>query len=129
MRDQIAGILKARRKSAGLSVKDTLNALKAQGIDVSDKTLYGWESGHRQPDADTFLILCEIYGIETISEITENGASPRLDCSPVDESAPPDPLTADMEKLLQSLTREQALLLFSIAARWMETVKAKAAQD
>lgn len=35
-------------------------------------------------------------------------------------------LTADMERLLQSLTPEQARLLCSVAARWLETVKAKA---
>ena len=46
-----------------------LEILKTYGIDISVKTLYGWESGHRQPDADTFLILCYIYGIDSIAEI------------------------------------------------------------
>ena len=37
-----------------------------------------------------------------------------------------DPLTAEMERLIQTITPEQAALLCSIAARWMETVKAQA---
>lgn len=33
---------------------------------LSPKTLYSYESGHRQPDADTLMALCEIYGIVDI---------------------------------------------------------------
>ena len=65
----IGNILKTRRKELNLSVKDVLAQLHNFGIDISDKTLYGWESGHRQPDADTFLILCNIYQISTITGI------------------------------------------------------------
>lgn len=63
--DNIAALLKERRKARGLSVKDVQAFLLEQGISVSDKTIYGWESGHRQPDADTFLLLCRYYGIDT----------------------------------------------------------------
>ena len=65
----IAEILKAKRKERNMSVKDVLEQLRTFEIDISEKTLYGWESGHRQPDADTFLLLCRIYGIDTISGI------------------------------------------------------------
>ena len=65
----IATVLKAKRKECKLSVKDVLQMLKSYGIEISDKTLYGWERGHRQPDSDTFLVLCHIYGIDSISEI------------------------------------------------------------
>ena len=33
---------------------------------VATKTIYGWESGQAQPDADTLLVLCEIYNIDDI---------------------------------------------------------------
>ena len=65
----IAAILKTKRKEANLSVKAVLDQLRGFGVDISDKTLYGWERGHRQPDADTFLVLCRIYGIETLTGI------------------------------------------------------------
>ena len=63
MSSSIAPLLKSKRKDLGLSVREVLAKLHEDGIDVSDKTLYGWESGHRQPDADTFLALCQIYKI------------------------------------------------------------------
>ena len=66
----LSTILKEKRRDSGLSVKDVLTKLQAHNVNISDKTLYGWESGHRQPDADTFILLCEIYGIHSISEIS-----------------------------------------------------------
>ena len=64
----IAATIKRRRKELGMSVSDLLCHLEAEGISVSNKTVYGWESGHRQPDADTFIVLCRILGIESFSE-------------------------------------------------------------
>lgn len=65
----IGNILKTTRKELNLSVKTVLGYLHEFGIDISDKTLYGWENNHRQPDADTFLVLCRIYGIDSITGI------------------------------------------------------------
>lgn len=62
-------VLKTRRKELGFSVKYVLEQLKDMGINISDKTLYGWENGHRQPDADSFLILCKIYNVGSINGI------------------------------------------------------------
>lgn len=58
--------LKARRKELNMSIKDTVNALTNYNIKISEKTLYSWESGHRQPDSDVFLILCKIYEIQNV---------------------------------------------------------------
>lgn len=71
MNGNIGALLKAKRKECQLSVKDTVKELSKHGINISDKTLYGWESGHRQPDADAFLILCSIYGIDSFSAIKQ----------------------------------------------------------
>ena len=65
---KISVILKNARSSAGLSVKEVVTQLQNFGIDISPKTLYGWEGGHRQPDADIFLILCKIYGIRSLKQ-------------------------------------------------------------
>ena len=78
---RIASLLKEKRKAIGLSVKDVVRELSENGISISEKTLYGWESGARQPDADTFLILCGIYGIKTLSEVSMNKASEALNHS------------------------------------------------
>ena len=74
----IAALLKERRKARGLSVKDVQAFLLKQGISVSDKTIYGWESGHRQPDADTFLLLCRYYGIDTFDAFPRQSNSQKL---------------------------------------------------
>lgn len=62
-------ILKTKRKERQLSVNAVVEQLHQLGIDIKAKTLYGWENGHRQADADTFLMLCQIYKIDSISEI------------------------------------------------------------
>lgn len=79
MRSDIATILKSRRKELKMTVKTVLDALHEYGIDVSDKTLYGWESGYRQPDADTFVVLCHIYEIESLSLFSSKKAPPISD--------------------------------------------------
>lgn len=78
MRSSIANVLKSRRKELGLSIREVLGLLRPYGIDISDKTLYGWESGHRQPDADHFIVLCTVYGIESLSAFsgTSKSAAP-----------------------------------------------------
>lgn len=83
----IASTLKKKRKELGMSVNELLTHLKDAGILVSNKTVYGWESGHRQPDADTFIVLCRILGIESFDE-TEKSPS-------AEESAPGDQVTLE----------------------------------
>lgn len=69
MSNTVASMLKSRRKLLGLSVREVVEALKLNGVNISEKTLYGWEAGNRQPDADEFLVLCKIYAIGSLSEI------------------------------------------------------------
>ena len=83
----IASTLKKKRKELGMSVNELLTHIKDAGIVVSNKTVYGWESGHRQPDADTFIVLCRILGIESFDE-TEKSPS-------AEESAPGDQVTLE----------------------------------
>lgn len=64
--------LKNMRLKLSLSIKQVVSELMKVGIDVSDKTIYGWESGHRKPDADTFIALCQIYGVERFPSIEAN---------------------------------------------------------
>jgi DNA-binding XRE family transcriptional regulator len=65
-KEEIAKVLKGFRQKTGLSAKEVTYQLSLHDIEVSPKTLYGWESGHSQPNADTFLMLCDIYGIDDI---------------------------------------------------------------
>lgn len=62
----ISKVLKYYRKQNKLSVANVSDLLKDNNLSVAPKTIYGWESGQTQPDADTLLLLCKIYGIENI---------------------------------------------------------------
>lgn len=62
----ISKVLKAYRKLNHYSVNDLVIKLEDHNLPVAPKTVYGWESGQTQPDADTLLILCKIYNIENI---------------------------------------------------------------
>ncbi|MBR1848286.1 MAG: helix-turn-helix transcriptional regulator [Lachnospiraceae bacterium] len=69
--DEFAKILKQNRKQNNYSVSDVAYKLKEEHTIVAEKTIYGWESGQTQPDADTLLKLCKIYGIPDV--LTEFG--------------------------------------------------------
>jgi transcriptional regulator with XRE-family HTH domain len=68
--------LKELRKQNGLSVQDVLDKLQDYGITVGDKAFYHWEAGRRQPDADTFFALCQIYGVDSFDVFKETKKSP-----------------------------------------------------
>lgn len=82
---QIALFLKNRRKELNITVKEVIDYLKNYGITISEKTLYGWESGHSQPDSDTFIILCKIYGVESFSEIPQEQAVEHISKSSLED--------------------------------------------
>ena len=65
---KIAIYLKYYRKYNNLSVAEVSEILKEHNVNAAVKTIYGWENGQSQPDADTFMLLCEIYNIENILE-------------------------------------------------------------
>jgi len=60
-RESIAKSLRRLRTNKKMSVLEVQSELLKHDVEVSNKTIYGWESGKRLPDADTFLILCGIY--------------------------------------------------------------------
>lgn len=64
--ERIAEVLKRYRKKNNLTVHEVSMLLHDRCIKAADKTIYGWESGHTQPSADTLLVLCDIYHIDNI---------------------------------------------------------------
>lgn len=64
---QIGAKLQELRKKNGLTQKDVYERLG-----VSQSTFSSWEIGKSEPDAMTFLELCDIYNVnDIISEFTE----------------------------------------------------------
>ena len=66
---EIGTELKKLRENANLTIKDVIIKLKEYNINISDKTLYGYESNNRSLTSDTFLALCSIYRCKNILEV------------------------------------------------------------
>lgn len=62
----ISRILKYYRRLNELSVQDVSYYLDNLGKPAAPKTIYGWESGQTQPNADTLMHLCKLYHIDDI---------------------------------------------------------------
>lgn len=58
---KIASELKSLRVSLGCPAKHVTEMLKTYGFNISEKTLYGYESGLSMPNADIFIALCKVY--------------------------------------------------------------------
>lgn len=66
---QIADLLKDKRLEAGLTGPEVILRLKLEyGIELSDKTLYGYEKATSAPNIPLFLALCRIYDVDDIFE-------------------------------------------------------------
>lgn len=66
---KIGDTLKRLREENGLTGKEATEKLRELGIDISAKTLYGYESGRNSTNADMFLALCQIYKCQNIMEV------------------------------------------------------------
>lgn len=90
----IARALRYYRKLNNLSVDEVSDYLNAQNIPAKSKTIYGWENGNSQPNADTLMTLCGYYHIENILETFGYSAAP-----------------SDETETATILTREERMLL------------------
>lgn len=63
---KIGNILRESRLHTKKSVKEVSDFLIKRGYKASKKTIYSWESGNSKPDIDSFMRLCELYGIKDI---------------------------------------------------------------
>lgn len=71
--NQIGFMLKKYRKLNALSVNDVVLELQEKyGVEVAEKTIYGWESNQAHPTSDVFVALCDIYKINNISDVFSN---------------------------------------------------------
>lgn len=65
-KEEIAATLKLCRIKAGFDAKEVADKLISMGAIKSIKSFYNWESGRTQPDADTFMYLCDLYNVKDI---------------------------------------------------------------
>ena len=76
IRMELATRLKHFRERAGLTIYEA-----GEKLGKSGKTISAWENGRGQPDADMLLSLCDLYSIDSISELygEEPVAAPSAD--------------------------------------------------
>lgn len=111
-KEQIALKLKKYREQCGLSVKDVQQKLALMGFSISDKTIYGYESGHRQPDADTLMAMCVVYGIDDVFSAFGYKATDEEDIDEICEG------NDEVWKLRDELrTRPEMQVLFSLSKK------------
>lgn len=67
--EHIPKVLKEYRKKNHFSVNDVSLMLQERSLNVAPKTIYGWESGQANPNADMLLTLCEMYNITDILSV------------------------------------------------------------
>lgn len=83
---QIADLLKDMRLEKDLKGPEVVRLLKQRfDIELSDKTLYGYENGVSSPNIPTFLALCDIYEIEDVLGALEKTKPHRRTLSPTEE--------------------------------------------
>lgn len=68
----LAKMLKSRRGELGISMSEVVDALAKSGININEKTLYGYENAVSRPSIRTFLALCRIYGVTNPLEYFED---------------------------------------------------------
>ena len=69
MKTQIGTNLRKLRKDLHLDVKDVISMLSDKGFDMSIKTLYAYENSQRDPGAEIFLALLEIYKCNRVLDV------------------------------------------------------------
>ncbi len=68
--NKIGKMLKTYRKLNALSVREVVLELQDKyGVNVAEKTVYGWESNQAHPTSDVFVALCDMYRINNISDV------------------------------------------------------------
>lgn len=72
MEYNIASVLKQLRKTSQQTASDVIEKLKEYDIDISVKTLYGYESGLSMPNANVFVALCQIYKCDNPMDVFGN---------------------------------------------------------
>ena len=54
-------------------------------MNVSEKTIYGWESNQAHPSSDKFIMLCDIYQIKDILRAFQGQESEDVPLSPEEQ--------------------------------------------
>ena len=98
-RDYIAQKLQELREATGKTANEV-----GELIGKSGKTVNAWENGRGQPDADTLIMLCDLYGVDNIlDEFREIKKAPASDTTDTGADEQLEARTKQIYELLVSL--------------------------
>lgn len=63
---RFGSLLRACREKCRIAARDVPSILERRGVKLSYSTYMGYESGNSMPNADLFLLLCDIYHVQDI---------------------------------------------------------------
>ena len=67
---EVMYILKNIRNEKRISVSEVVDYIQQETDNrVSKKTVYGWKEGISRPDVESFMAMCNLYGIQDIKEL------------------------------------------------------------
>lgn len=66
---KIGAFLRQMRKTSGMTADEVSESLLKDGFEISNKTLYKYETSKNMPNADVFLALCKVYQCDNPMEI------------------------------------------------------------
>lgn len=67
-------VIRVIRERKGMRVADVVAALAEQGVHVTERTLYFYETGGRQPSAKKVTALAQVLGCSRDELVTEHAA-------------------------------------------------------
>ncbi len=65
-KEQMGRMLRYYRNLHNYSIQTVSDRLNDVDLPAATKTIYSWEAGRTQPDADRLLFLCKLYEIDDI---------------------------------------------------------------
>lgn len=104
--------LKEYREKAGLTVYEL-----GDKIGKSGKTVSAWENGRGQPDADMFLKLCDILGVESVAVFF--GQADTVATTSIEV----DPNEAELLKLWRNTTEEGKRAAMALINAYQKPIK------
>lgn len=98
---EVMKMLRDIRCSKGLTIDEVHNFLLKNGIQVSKKTVYGWDRSTTTPNIKTFVKLCKFYGIKDVYSLFDEEAAPVVPAANV------LPITSKEERIIVQFRRKK----------------------
>ena len=60
-------LFRVLRRQRKIPIENLVEFMEKHNYHISKKAIYGWECGSSNPDLQAFFLMCQFYGIDTVS--------------------------------------------------------------